>query len=561
MKRVFIIFLAVSICFGVASCHSLIEYRNEEEKDPINTDIYSSDEVLDKGVVKGGRLKLFSTVPDTLNPLLTDNFYVQQICRLIFESLIILDKAQQPVPVLCKNWEISSDGLEWTFNLRDDVKWHDDIPFTAEDVVFTLDIILKSDLSPYFKSSLQNIETFALIDKYKFSIFLKKPNSFTVEQMTFPIIPKHYYVGSNILDEAKNMAPVGTGPYRFVQFNEDKIMLSANTDWWNKEGNGAQPFEAPYIEEIEVRVYENVGDIEAAFMSKEVDLIYIEGIEYDRYMGRYDLTLKDFPGRNFEFIAFNTKNPILGDDAVRQAIALSIDRMKIIDEILPGKAVPSDIPVMPDSWIYDNNTASYMTDKDRAKDILSQSGWKEEKGMLYKRIEGRKRPLLLEITVNEENEIRNQIAQILAKQLEETGIKIEIITVKWDEQLKRVQSGDYEIAIMGCRVSPIPDISFLYSEAYLPSSPLPSPEAVYNIAGYDNYNVNTYIEGIFRENDFESRRIMFGNMKNLILDDVPYIGLFFYKNAMAYSKRIKGEINPYIWNLLNDITRWYIIEQ
>jgi len=560
MKRVFVVFLVISICFGITSCNSLIEYRNGEE-DTTNIGFYSGDEVLDKGAVKGGKLKLFSTVPDTLNPLLTNNFYVQQICRLIFESLITLDKTQEPVPVLCKNWEISGDGLEWTFNLRDDVKWHDNMPFTAEDVVFTLDIILKSDLSPYYKSNLQNIESFTLIDKHTFSITLKKPNSFTAEQMTFPIIPKHYYVGSNILDETKNMAPIGTGPYRFVQFNEDKLILSANSDWWNKQRDGVQPIETPYIDEIEVKIYKNAGDIEAAFLSKEVDLIYLEGTDYDRYMGRYDLTLKDFPGRNFEFIAFNTENIILQDSAVRQAIALSIDRMKIIDEILPGKAVPSDMPVMVDSWIYNNNTASYMTDKERAKEILFQSGWKEERGTLYKRIDGKKRPLLLEITVNKENDIRNQVAQKIAKQLEETGIKVEIEAVNWDEQLKKVNSGEFEIAIMGCRVSPIPDVSFFYSEAYLPSGTLPNPEAVNNISGYDNYNVNTYIEGIFREIDFEARRTMFGNMKNLILDDVPYIGLFFYKNAIAYNKRIKGEINPYIWNLLNDITRWYIIEQ
>jgi len=544
----------------MASCDSLNEYRNEEE-DTININIYSSGEVLDKGAVKGGKLKLFSTVPDTLNPLLTNNLYVQQICRLMFESLVTLDKNQRPVPVLCKNWEISGDGLNWTFNLRDDVEWHDNMPFTAEDVIFTLEIILKSDLSPYYKSSLQNIDTYTMKDKYSFSISLKKPNSFTAEQMTFPIIPKHYYAGSNILDETQNMAPVGTGPYRFVQFIEDKIVLSANKDWWNKEGDGTQTLEAPYIEEIEVKVYEKAGDIEAAFSAKDVDIINIDGIEYDKYSGRYDLSLKEFPGRNFEFIALNVNNPVLQDSVVRQAIALSIDRMKIIDEVLPGKAVPSDMPVMTDSWVYNNNTASYMTDKNKAKDILVEAGWKEENGTLYKYIDRRKRPLNIEVIVNEGNDIRKQIAEELKKQLEDTGINLEIVTVSWEEQLKRVNSGEYEMAIMGCRVPPIPDVSFLYSTAYLPSSPSPNPESVHNIAGYDNYNVNTYIEGIFCENDFESRRTMFGNMKSLILDDVPYIGLFFYKNAMVYSKRIKGEINPYIWNLLNDITRWYIIEQ
>lgn len=549
-KRFASAFILVLICFLITSCSFYGRYGKNVDEMQIEfnkTDDYNRNyDIMDKGPVKGGTLKLFCTVPDTLNPLLTKNLYVQQVCGLIFDSLVTLDQAQNPVPVLCKDWNISKDGYRWTFNLRDDILWHDNTPFTSEDVEFTLDIILKSDLGSSYSTILQNIDSYIVNGKHSIILTLKKPNSFTAEQMCFPIISKNYYMGSNILDESKNMSPVGTGAYKFNKFENNVIKLYANEE------------RQSYIEEIEVKIYQEAKDALSAFQKGEVDILNFNGTEYDKFKGRTDLNVKEYISREFEFIAFNTKNKILQDKVVRQSIAYSIDRKSLVDQIIPGKAVLSDIPVKPDSWLYNNNAALLSQDRGIAKEILINSGWKEEKGIFYKRIDGRKRALSIEILVNENNNIRKRFAEKIKEQLLQNGIEVKINVISWEEELKKINSGDFEAVILGLKVPLIPDVSYLYSNSYLNSYSTPTPDLAFNISGYDNYNINTYIDGIFNEYNNESKKMLFNNMKSLLIEDVPYIGLFFYRNAMAYNNRIKGNINPVCWNLLNDITGWYI---
>jgi peptide/nickel transport system substrate-binding protein len=125
---------------------------NIEEKENNKETEYSGD-IMDKGPVRGGNLRLFSTVPDTLNPILTKNLYVKDFSELIFESMTKLDKSQKPIPVLADKWEVSQDGLTWVFYLRNDVVWQDGTPFTAEDVEFTLKNILDPKVDTIYKKN------------------------------------------------------------------------------------------------------------------------------------------------------------------------------------------------------------------------------------------------------------------------------------------------------------------------------------------------------------------------------------------------------------------------
>ena len=561
-------FLALTIVINIlfTSCAVLSNERAESEKEKEYNFLSSQDDVIDNGPVKGGVLKLYSTTPDTLNPILTNNIYVRDYSSFIYESLVVIDKNQKAVPMLADKWETSFDGLTWTFHIRDNVFWHDNTPFSAEDAAFTMNAIISSPNSSY-KTNVSNIAQFFAVNSKTFKVVLKAPNSFTAEQMTFPILPKHIFEGENLAASPKNNSPVGTGPYKFVEYKQGlHVKLKSNENWWNIEkkdendkGDKSQntyksdkgdksELSLPYIGEIEMRLYDKTKNSTNAFQGGDVDLLTIDRSWWSKFNGRSDITLKKFTSNEYEYIAFNLNNKILKFPEVRQAIAYAVDKTRIINHILPGEAVASDLPVIPDTWLNDTNAVYYNADKEKAKKLLADSGWKDNKGILYKRINGAYTSLKLNMLVNEDNDTRIKVAEEIKKQLKEIGIELTIKKMSWESEFKYINRKTFDLVLIGCKVTATPDISFMYS----------SEGGVLNISGYKNEEVNKYLKRIIEEKDDSVRKACFTAMKGLINQDVPYLGLYFYNDAIIYSKKIRGEFAPYLWNQYYDFTKWYI---
>lgn len=543
------LFFIAAVCISIlfTSC----SYINISEQDGSKENEYnflnSKDDVIDIGPVRGGVLKLYSTIPDTLNPILTNNKYVRDYSVFVFESLVTLDKNQKPVPTLAKSWEISDDGLTWTFHLEENVFWHDNMPFTAEDVEFTINAIISSPNSSY-KPNVSNITMFSAIDRKTFRIVLKNPNSFTAELMTFPILPKHYFEGEELASSPKNNSPMGTGPYKFAEYNPGQyVKLKSNENWWKSEQDNSSDLKIPYIQEIEIRLYDKTKSRTDAFQGGDVDVLTIDRGLWSKYNGRTDITMKKYISNEFEYIAFNLSNKILKLPEVRQAIAYAVDKTKIINSILHGEAIASDLPLIPDTWLNDTNAVFYSPDKEKARKLLEDGGWKESNGLLYRKINGANTALKLEMLVNEDNSTRLKVAEEIKNQLKEVGIELTITKLKWDEEMKRIDRKRFDMVFIGCQITSLPDISFLYS----------SESGQLNISGYKNEEVDEYLRKITLEKNDDVKKSYYSKLKELINQDVPYLGLYFYNEAVVYSKRIKGEFNPYLWNKYFDFVRWY----
>ena len=551
MKKKYLLFInMVLLAFAVSSC-KLPDIRGShapQEKNnflPLNTD-----DVMDQGPVKGGVLKLFCTAPDTLNPIVSNNSYVKEFSGLVFESLVKLDRNQKPLPLLAESWEVSEDGLTWTFHMRKDVYWHDKAPFTADDVQFTIEAISNAGQSSIYRRNIEDIATFAAIDKSTFQMILKRNNSFMAELMTFPIIPKHYYAGEDItvLSSHRNMTPIGTGMYKYAKSeDQNHIRLISNENWWHEKDKEVNGVKLPYIGEINIVIGKSHIN---AFQANDADMISISRNEISRHSGRSGIQIKKYPSQKYEFVAFNLSKPALQDRAVRQAIAYAIDKSRIINELLPGEAIATDLPVIPDTWLYDTNITAYKPDLEKARSILSENGWKESRGALYKNINGVSTSLNLELIVNTDNDLRFKVAEKISSQLKEIGINIKVTKLNWEDLHKRLNTKKFDLVVLGWDVSSIPDISFAYSSSEIASGR--------NVPGYSNPDVDNYLSRILSENDANKKKALFMNMKDIINEDVPYIGLFFFNNATLYNKRIKGEMNPYIWDKFGDITGWYI---
>ncbi|MDI9499783.1 MAG: peptide ABC transporter substrate-binding protein [Bacillota bacterium] len=598
MKRVCKIITLIIVSMLLTSCQTGREFEqlrrlhDRYESDITGNKHINEDDILDRGPEKGGTLKLFTTKPDTLNPVLTTNSYTADFLGLIYEGLTRLDENQRALPVLSDRWTVSDDGLIWEFHIRDGILWHDGESFTAYDVEFTIQTILNPSIDSPYKSLLLNVSKCVATDSSTVRIALKKPNSFTPEMMSFPIIPKHQFSTVDVLTASRDLKPVGTGPYRFVSYDgAENIMLTLYDDWWCLNADQNLKSEGMYIENIQVNIFRKAEDAMGAFQSGDVDVVGLELNEYLKYMGRTDLAIKNYASRNFEFITLNLNDPVLSDIYARRAIALSIDKQSIIKEVLRGAAVESELPVLPDCWLENSDEifrgggkdassidqesqkrdmtggedktqadSGDMNDPDAAEtveEVLTLGGWKQNQQGYYKVIRGSRRYLTLDLLVNSNNSLRVRAAEMICSQLEEVGIKVNLIQLPWNDMLNRINSGKYKMAIMGCRVPQIPDISFMYSDGYLTYASSPRYSEAWNVSGYRNPEVDEYVSKLFGEIDEGTRKETYKALKDQVLYDCPYIGLYFLKDAMVYGKDVRGPLTPFTWDRFNGIYHWY----
>lgn len=556
--RVIAILIGISILFS--GCSSVREVFNPNTV-PADTEkvAASKDTLMDQGPVRGGSLRLFSTYPDTFNPILTTNIYVREMLMNIYEGMVEVDNHLNPVPLLAEKWVVSEDLLTWTFILRKDVFWHDNIPFTAEDVEFTMDAIMKYSGQSTYRSRLSNIAAYAAVDKYTFRVSLKSPNSFTAETMDFPILAKHYYTGQDFIATDKNLKPMGTGPYKFSSYEPKKnISLMLNEKWWGAKGTDGSNVLKPYITELQYHLYESGKDAVNAFQASDIDISGLSNADSAKYYGRQDLSIRRYPNREYNFLAFNLARPALSSKKVRQSIGYAINRDRIIKDILPGQATISELPALPNTWVNDAAKKNFEYNPDKTRQLLAEDGWKQNQYGLYNFVSGNYAQLNLELLVNSENESRVNVAQYISDDLAQVGIKVNIKKVDFNTYQSLLASKSYDIAIAGARTPATPDFSFLYGSW----SNRSYNNSCYNISGFANSNMDSLLGKAMTTRgtieDGNKLKQIYTDIRSIALDELPYFGLYFSNDSMIYNKRVRGEISPSVLNRYNDITRWYI---
>lgn len=576
-KAALIILIMIICSCLITSCNNINTFI-ETENDNINAETsMESDNIIDGGPVKGGTINLFSTYPDTLHPFLTKNPYLQNYFSFVFDSMVKLDKNQNPVGKLCDKWFVSEDGYTWTFHVREGIVWQDGYPLTAEDIKFTIESLISYKQDTAYWVNVDNISSVTIVDRNTVEITLKKPNAFTPELMTFPIISSRFYGNPENIDNAFNTKfPPGTGAYSFISYEENKTMvLTASRSWWerkldNKVDSNHDNIETPYITDININFFKNTREALGAFQARIVDVLFVNENDIELFSGKTDTSSKKYINGKWDFLSFNLSNSVLSDKVVRQYISSCINQTKIVNEILPGRAVESSIPIIPGTWLYEteewtetlnnleNNLKIINT---KSKSLMLENDWNEYEGRLYKNVNGVLTPLKLELLVNDENSYRIKVAEKIAQDLNNNGIEVNVKIVKWQEMLNLIQSKKYDIAILGCTIPDYPDLSYIYSTSYSDYQKIAGTfgyQPAVNISGFYSEKVQELIEDIHKSGNRDEIKKMFIELRKIIADEVPCLGLYFYNNAIIYSKNVRGNIDPYIWDEHNNITEWYI---
>jgi peptide/nickel transport system substrate-binding protein len=364
--------------------------------------------------------------PSIINPFFTTTSVSMSLMDLLFNRLVRLNSKGEIESDLAESWDISPDGLVYTFHLRKGVRFHDGKECTADDIKFTYDKIMAPEVNSPFRPYFASVQEIKAIDKYTFQIILKKPSVPFIYRLVREIVPKHLLEKTDLKICYFNFRPMGTGPFKFKEWTKDnQIILEYNPDYY--EGR-------PYLDKVIVKVYPDSESLWTGLMRGEVDYAtFIERKDYE--------VIKDDPAfkvfalawDNYYALLYNLDDSLLSDKRIREAIAYGIDRKALIEKIAYGYGKECTGPFYPGSSVFNPSVMPYEYNPEKAIALLQEAGWKDKDndGILEKDSE----ELELKVLVDSKNEVDRRIIMAIRQQLQEMGIKIKVQLYDAEEML------------------------------------------------------------------------------------------------------------------------------
>jgi len=490
---------------------------------------------------------IMGTIGDASNllPILSTDGASSEVSGQVYNGLVRYDKDLNFEGELARSWEISADGLEIVFHLRHGVRWHDGAPFTSADVLFTYQLLIDPKTPTAYAERYKQVAEASAPDDYTFKVRYTKPLASALISWAMAIHPKHLLEGRSITESPLTRSPVGTGPFRFVEWLPgEKIVLERNEDYF--EG-------APYIKRIVYRIIPDLTTMFLELQSGGLDYMGLTPLQYSRqttapaFARRFNRYR--YPAFAYTYLGYNLHRPLFQDKRVRQALSYAINKDELVAGVLMGLGQPANGPYKPGSWPYNPDVNSYPYNPQKSAQLLSAAGWRDsdDDGILDK--DGQ--PFEFTIVTNQGNDQRIKSAEIIQRRFQQVGVRVKIRVIEWASLLKEfIHPGNFDATLMGWTVPIDPDGYNVWHSSKTGPGQL-------NFIGYKNARVDELLEQGRRTLDQHKRKIIYDEFQRILAEDQPYTFLFVPDSLPVVAKRFRG-IKEAPSGIMHNFIRWYV---
>ena len=512
LGRVGALLLATSIVFAAAACGAPPEARHVTASEPVS----------------GGTLRLIQEVPAGLDPIHSESVYESLPINQIFDTLVATDESLNVVPSLAEAWHISRDGLTYDFNLRKGVRFHDGHELDAGDVVLTFHRVLveggtdslayptlkqiagAEELATGKTDGLTGLER---VDDHTVRFTLDDRNPLFLEMLAMDnvaIVPEH--VLAAVGSEAFARAPVGTGPFVFDGWDDARLTLQRNDDYFRGRA---------HLESVQLNFYD-ADDNDygyARFKRGELDALEPTTKTYEKLVKCEGVQLFRFQELSLSFLGFNSSRAPLDRPWLRRAIAHAVDRDRMV-HASPSVRVHAPGILPPGIAGHTPESKRLEFSPDTAKQILADAGHPNGQGLppirLYDPSKG-----------GEPDAVVRQLVDDLAR----IGLRLEVVQVSWAEMSDRLDSGDYEAFVLAW----IADMSD--PDAFLSGFGEGGSGDFFRFE--DKRAVDMLAEAA-REFEPGRRGKMFRDAEHYILQQAPFVPLYHTRGLLATQPAVRG---------------------
>ncbi len=494
-----------------------------------------------------GQVQRLNPVFANLNPVDRD------ITSLIFEGLVAIDEYGQPVPRLAKSWTVSSDGREYVFELRDDVLWQDGLPFTANDVAYTMAILRAPDFpgDEALGAFWRTVET-EVIHDHLVRFRLTQPLASFLMQLTIGILPEHALQGtsaSQLATHPFNLSPIGTGPYQLEALRTidgtqiDAVDLRV-APVYRQRPEGQSGYS---IDRMRFMLYPDFETALNAFNSGEVNgLAARNRDERKRLLAASNADIHTAIAPQVGVLIFNWDE---GDkrffqiERVRQALVTGLSRAPIVERNLANQAIPANSPLLPESWAYTPNIPWPQTDVNAARLMLGEANIQygeppqtpEEgdestpvptatplpQGFIYS----------FNILVPDDDALV-AIAQEIAAQWSQLGLEVRVEQAARDEYLQRLDDGLFDTAIVELTLSADPDVYAYWHQGQYPDG--------LNYGSINDRRISEVLEKARADANGINRSMLYHQFQELFAERAIALPLYYPLYTYAVTQNVEG---------------------
>jgi peptide/nickel transport system substrate-binding protein len=473
----------------------------------------------------------FRLGPEQLDPQIENSSSGQRALDSMFDKLVDLDAELNVVPQLAHDWEVSDDGLDYTFHLEEGVTFHDGTPFNAEAVKFTFERVLDPEFGSPFLGDYTMIDSIEVVDDSTVVFHLQYPHGPFVRRLGVGQASIISPTAVQKWGEDFGSHAVGTGPFMLEEYvPNERVVLLRNEGYW--QGPPAlEKVTFTFISEEQARISALLaGDTD---FEETVPPSMVSMVEADPNM-----VIERGPTLMPEWFAFNTRVAPFDDPLVRKAFGYATDMDTIIEEVFVGVGVRSTQPVAPAVFGYNESIGPIPYDPDNARDLLAEAGWEDTDGDGLVDKDGQ--PLKVELLLMPLTEIQ-RMGEAVQSYLADVGVEMSIKVEDWGAFLGDVHVGNYQMCVLG-QECPMGDADMTLMQCFHSDN---VGEGGTNYFGYSSREFDNLIEQERREVDQEKRLDLMQQALGLLMDDMPLIPTFVRENVMGHNKNVKGfELHP-----------------
>jgi peptide/nickel transport system substrate-binding protein len=470
----------------------------------------------------------------TVNPVMLANRYDRLVANYLFTPVVNLDRSLQPIPGLADSWDISDDGLSYRFKLNKKATFSDGTPVRASDVVFTLRKIADPKTE-----AVQVHDAFASLDAEKTRaidehtlevVFRERLASQLIRFNDVLVLPEAVYSLGDLRKDFITRA-VGSGPYTLVRRDVGKeVVLQRRKEYWGVR---------PHIETILFKVVDDHGTAFNALKLGELDESQITPDTWLREsknpQSTRNIDFQRFYTLNYNYIAWNNRNPLLKDKRVRRAMSMCLPLDVVVQELFQGTARAMSGPFTPDEWAYNPTVPVIKYDPQGAQQLLAAAGWRDTNadGVLDK--DGK--PFHLSLIAMTGSATAKQIAQMAQSELKKIGVQVDVVMMEGDQAISRLMQGNYDAAYLSWDLDADPDPYAIFHSSQFPGS------GGQNFVFYSNPEADRIMDEARHELDTSKRKDLYWRLHEILAEDQPYTWVVQVSAKWGLNKRVHGVVS------------------
>lgn len=446
----------------------------------------------------------------SIDPHRAVEFSDAEVNPLMYEPLVAFGPDGQWKGVLAESWDVSEDGLTWTFHLRQGVKFHNGREMTADDVVFSFDRILNEDTGAAMRSNYANkLVSYEALDPYTVQFVLNSGGGIFLSELGLNvrtgIIAKECVTNDNTI-----VHPIGTGPFEFMWWKPgEELRASRFDDYWDQVAS---------VDEVVFKTVVDDTIRQTALLTGEIDwgrrLSREQTVEYQQNLPPELQMSVMFDNRTVR-LNFNSTRPPFDDVRVRQAVAYAIDKQALVDAVFFGLANPHNQPFAPDSFMHLPVEDSYAFDLEKAKALMVEAGY----------------PDGLDVNIISHTSYKNHW-EYLESVLGEIGLRLNVEILDSAQWTLRGKELDYDMMMASQSGIYHWDRTYNYFE--------PASSSSWLVGGYQNDRVSELLAKGRDEADLDKAKVIYTEIAQTIQDDCGAIFLAAEPDVQFWGTRVKG---------------------